>query len=82
MVTCFVCKLISEQEEIHYFLEKKVPLKTTVKFGSEIVFCSAIIRDGVYFMLSITITLPSITITFQIFKSITVTITLPSITSY
>ena len=34
-------------------------------------------------MLSITITLPfiTITITFQIFKSITVTITLPSITS-
>ena len=38
------------------------------------------IRDGVYYMLPITITLPSITIkiTFQIFKSIT--ITLPSIT--
>ena len=38
-------------------------------------------RDGVYYMLSITIaiTKPSITITFQIFKSIT--ITLSSITS-
>ena len=33
-------------------------------------------RDGVYYMLSITITLimPSITITFQIFKSITITL--------
>ena len=43
-------------------------------------------RDGVYYMLSITIiiTLQSITITitFQIFKSITITITLPSITFY
>ena len=40
-------------------------------------------RDGVYYRqsITITITLPSITITFQIFKSITITITLQSITS-
>ena len=42
-------------------------------------------KDGVYYMMSntITITVPSITIIimFQIFKSITITITLPSVTS-
>ena len=43
------------------------------------------VRDGVYYRqsITITITLPSITITitFQIFKSITITIDLQSITS-
>ena len=60
----------------------KLP-KTKEPF-SEVLRNKLDIRDGVYYMLSITITitLQSITITFQIFKSITITITLASITFY
>ena len=56
---------------------RKIALETTNVFWRDTILAWG--RDGVYYILSITITitLQSITITFQIFKSITITITLP-----